>query len=147
MQEAARSLVGVHSLAAFAGSLPPGASSVRHIFCAEVARSGPLLLLRMEANAFLPQQVRRTAGALVQAGLGRMSLESFHALVQGAPAGSAGPPLPAHGLCLVQVRYPAPIFDRDDLLRPSLLWETLLISRGTSFSLTPVGVTPHEEQL
>src|SRR5437763_802421 len=57
----------------------------------------------MEAESFLPHQVRRTVGALRDVGLGRRSLQDFARLLDGSPA-SAGPVAPPQGLSLVLVR-------------------------------------------
>ena len=58
----------------------------------------------MEANAFLPHQVRRMVGALVEVGKGKLSVEEYTALLVGLPA-SAGPAAPPHGLYLERVIY------------------------------------------
>ena len=105
MQEAADSLVGKHDFAAF--SRDEGVSTIRCVHRCEVARRGPLVTLEIEANAFLRQQVRRIAGALVQVGCGRMDVSAFGALLRPAPPASAEPLAPAQGLCLLRVSYPA----------------------------------------
>lgn len=106
MQEAADGLVGKHDFAAF--SRDEGVSTSRCVHRCEVTRRGPLVLLEIEANAFLRQQVRRIAGALVQVGCGRMDESAFRALLRPAPPASAEPLAPAWGLCLLKVSYAAP---------------------------------------
>lgn len=103
MQEAAAGLVGRHDFASFAP--PTGRRTERTVRRAEVRRRGPLVLLEMEADAFLPQQVRRTAGALAQVGLGRLAVQEFQRLVEEPRPGAAGPTAPPQGLCLLRVRY------------------------------------------
>lgn len=99
-------LVGKHDFAAFGGPVdPPGASTVREMFATSVARNGFGLTLSFEANAFLPHQVRRMVGALVETGRGRLTVEAFEMLLRQACPGSAGPAAPARGLCLVGVTY------------------------------------------
>ncbi|MBI4233485.1 MAG: tRNA pseudouridine(38-40) synthase TruA [Chloroflexi bacterium] len=106
MRRAGKALVGVHDFAAFSGPMEhAGASTHRCVLRAQVARRGPLVVLVMEANAFLPHQVRRTAGALVQVGLGKQSVEGFRELLHRGEPGKAAPSLPARGVCLVRVRY------------------------------------------
>jgi tRNA pseudouridine38-40 synthase len=65
-----------------------------------------MVIMEAEANAFLMQQVRRTAGALTLVGMNKMTLEEFGDLVEGRAKGPAGPLLPACGLCLERVVYP-----------------------------------------
>jgi len=117
MERAARSLEGVHDFAAFttdeyAASHP----CVRTVRQACVDRGGDLVTLTLEANAFLPHQVRRTAGALVEVGLGRMTPARFAALVEAPGKLKAGPALPAKGLTLKKVWYPdfPPAANRED---------------------------------
>ena len=62
--------------------------------------------LELEANAVLPQQVRRTAAAVLRVGLGKLTLEAFEALADATVRGAAEQVLPARGLCLQRVVYP-----------------------------------------
>ena len=102
---AARALVGRHDFAAFASRLEdPEASTVRDLYAFEVSRSGDEVRLEVAANAFLPHQVRRMTGALVDVGKGKLRAEDYGRLLAGEPA-SAGPAAPAHGLYLVRVEY------------------------------------------
>lgn len=106
MAAAARTFVGVRDFAAFTVQAARGKSTVRRMDRWEVWRDGELVVMEAEANAFLMQQVRRTAGALTQVGLNKMTLEEFGDLVEGRAKGPAGPLLPACGLCLERVVYP-----------------------------------------
>ena len=104
MQEGARALEGAHDFAAFAG--PYEGSTKRTLQRCEVADRGDgLVTLEMESRSFLPHQVRRTAGALVEVGLGRMTQGGLVALLDRAVPASAGPAAPGHGLYLVKVEY------------------------------------------
>jgi tRNA pseudouridine38-40 synthase len=110
MASAARGVVGTHDFAAFASRLEvEGASTVRQLTCFEVRRRGQTLVCEVEANAFLPHQVRRMVGALVEVGKGKLAAEAYPLLLEGPPA-SAGPAAPAHGLYLVEVTYQEAIF-------------------------------------
>jgi tRNA pseudouridine38-40 synthase len=107
MRSAAASLPGRRDFAAFAGRVsPPGGATVRTLYRCSVERCEPLVIVDMEADAFLPHQVRRTVGALVEVGRGRLIVEGFEALTRTAEPASAGPTAPAHGLCLMRVDYP-----------------------------------------
>lgn len=113
MAAAAKQLVGKHDFAAFASRLEDAsASTVRELNGFEVTRDGTSILFDVEANAFLPHQVRRMTGALVEVGRGKVTLEAYAALLQGAQA-SAGPAAPPHGLYLMAVEYEAPVFRLD----------------------------------
>ncbi len=63
------------------------------------------LVLRVEANAFLRHMVRVLVGTMLECGRGRRTVESFGALLDGAPRSDAGPTALPHGLTLVAVRY------------------------------------------
>ena len=106
MDRAAQTLVGCHDFRAFSGrGMVRGRGSVRRMMRAEVARRGPLVAVELEADAFLPHQVRRIAGTLVRLGLGRMDIPGFRSLTQSDAPDAAGPALPARGLYLVRVKY------------------------------------------
>jgi tRNA pseudouridine38-40 synthase len=103
MSRAAAQLTGRHDFAAFSRSEP--ATTVRCLRRCDVARHGATLTVEMEANAFLRQQVRRTVGALVDVGTGRLSEQALRDLLEQARPNSVGPVAPAHGLTLVSVKY------------------------------------------
>jgi tRNA pseudouridine38-40 synthase len=109
MAAAAQMLVGRHDFAAFASPLEDAGSTLRDLYRFDVTREGELVTFDVVANAFLPHQVRRMVGALVEVGKGRRSAEEYHALLDG-PAASAGPTAPAYGLYLMQVEYVEPLF-------------------------------------
>jgi tRNA pseudouridine38-40 synthase len=111
MNDACRKLIGIHDFAAFASDIgdESGKSHVRNVERADVARDGEMVIFTIVANAFLRHQVRNTAGALMQVGLGKMSAAGFAHLLEVKQPGLAGPALPACGLCLVQVNYPCAI--------------------------------------
>ena len=107
MTMAAACLVGRHGFAAFAGSLGDArASTVRTVYRLDVRRSGRLVVFDMEADAFLPHQVRRTVGALVQVGRGKQTPEQIESMLRRPQPGTAGPAAPPQGLCLMWVTYP-----------------------------------------
>lgn len=108
MQRAAALLVGEHDFASFAALLKqPGATSVRTMYEATVSHEDRLLEFEFRANAFLPHQVRRMVGALVELGRGRLSEQQIAAWLREPRPGAAGPAAPPEGLCLVDVGYAA----------------------------------------
>jgi tRNA pseudouridine38-40 synthase len=111
---AARLLIGQHDFAAFASRLEdPEASTVRELSRFDVCQTDQRVSLDVAGNAFLPHQVRRMTGALVEVGKDKLSVEAYAALLRGEPA-SAGPAAPAHGLYLVRVEYEADPFEVDE---------------------------------
>ncbi len=112
MREAAVSLAGEHDFAAFTQpSLAGRQSTHRRMTRAEVRGCGQRIVLDVEANAFLPRQVRRIAGALTGVGRGRLSVGEFEDMLGRARPGAASFAAPARGLCLMKVRYEDGLFD------------------------------------
>jgi tRNA pseudouridine38-40 synthase len=106
MRRAAMEFVGAHDFAWFAGPLSrPGASTVREVYEARIRRRGDVISLEVEGNSFMPHQVRRMAGALLEVGRGRLEVEGLRSMVGGVSGALAARALPARGLCLVKVRY------------------------------------------
>jgi tRNA pseudouridine38-40 synthase len=122
MRQAARTLVGEHDFAAF-GQPPQGQVTVRRVLVAEWggecplsygwdvggrdvrAQGGTWLNFDIEANAFLYRMVRSVVGTLLLVGQGKMTVEEFKAVLESCDRGQAGPTAPAHGLCLVEIKY------------------------------------------
>jgi tRNA pseudouridine38-40 synthase len=78
---------------------------------AEIAESGALLLLRLEATHFLWRMVCRLVGAVARVGAGQLAVGGLAALLDGAPApASLGAvsewTAASSGLFLERVRYP-----------------------------------------
>jgi tRNA pseudouridine38-40 synthase len=110
MQAAALGVLGVHDFKAFASALEdPAASTVRELVAFEVRRDGSTVSSQLTANAFLPHQVRRMVGALVDVGRGKLTPAQYVALLDGA-ASSSGVTAPPHGLYLVRVEYAEAVF-------------------------------------
>ncbi|MBI4202859.1 MAG: tRNA pseudouridine(38-40) synthase TruA [Chloroflexi bacterium] len=108
MQAALGLLQGSHDFGALAGSPGPGRSTIREVYATRLWQQEDRLNIEIEANAFLPHQMRRMAGMLVSVGAGRLSLEGVAALLErraGAEHVKLAPTLPPHGLCLIEVRY------------------------------------------
>ena len=105
MQQAAEALAGRQDFLACSGPLEAGRTSVRTVFNAGWRCEGDAMLFDIEADAFLPQMVRRVVGALVRVGRNTLEVEEFAGLLRQAQPGSLGPTAPAHGLCLEHVWY------------------------------------------
>ncbi len=105
MRRAADALLGRHDFHAFTPTRTEHVFFERTLLECSVQERGDEVVLVVEADAFLRSMVRTLAGTLLQVGLGRWPAERAAALVDGAGRQDAGPTLPAHGLCLVGVRY------------------------------------------
>lgn len=104
MNYACQILIGEHDFAPFS-SVADGQTH-RRVYQAKVSKKEDLAIFDMEANSFLPHQVRNTVGGLIKVGLGKMKVETFWEMARSMKAGVIGPTAPAHGLCLMRVNYP-----------------------------------------
>jgi tRNA pseudouridine38-40 synthase len=106
MAQAAKGFVGTHDFDRFCGPLPEGkTNTTRTVFKASVRRDGEMVTFDVEANAFLPHQVRRMAGALVDVGRGRLAQEDIRKLIELESTQAVAHSMAARGLCLMEVRY------------------------------------------
>lgn len=106
MIEAAAVFKGMHDFARFSGPLErPDASSVREILAIDISQDAETVRIEVTGNAFLPHQVRRMAGALVDVGLGKVTIEDVQGLLTGPVTGVLARALPPQGLSLVRVQY------------------------------------------
>ena len=105
MQRAAEALLGLHDFAAFCRRRE-GASTIRSMQRLDVQRSGELIELTVQADAFCHSMVRSLVGALAAVGTG-LRPESWPAELLGlgrrADEVTVAPP---HGLNLIAVGYP-----------------------------------------
>lgn len=65
-----------------------------------------LLVFTIQANRFLRGMVRAIVGTLLEIGLGKLTIEDLHNIIQSKDRNRAGRAVPAHGLHLIQVEYP-----------------------------------------
>lgn len=106
MHSAIRLFIGERDFRRFAAPLPDGkSSSVRAIYDASVRQDGDVISIWVTGSAFLHHQVRRMAGSLVDVGRGRLSQNDLQAMIDNAPTDKIAHALPAHGLCLVKIKY------------------------------------------
>lgn len=105
LRACAAALVGRHDLTAFTPSGGYHHVFVRDVLAAGWERDGDLLEFRIEAPAFMRHQNRILIGTMLDVAGGRRTVDSFLALLEGAPRSAAGVTAPAHGLYLESVRY------------------------------------------
>ncbi len=66
-----------------------------------------LLVFKISADRFLRNMVRAIVGTLVDAGLGKIDENDIHQIIQSGIRSKAGKSMPARGLFLTDVGYPA----------------------------------------
>lgn len=106
LRAAARQLVGTHDFAAFRTAGCAARTTVREISVIEVVEEGSLLHIDVRGSGFLRSMVRLIVGTLVEIGRGKRAPDDIAALLARVPGVKCGPTAPAHGLCLMAVRYP-----------------------------------------
>jgi tRNA pseudouridine(38-40) synthase len=74
-----------------------------------VPESTRVVVVEVEANAFLRHMMRRIVATLVEVGLGRLPPAEVAVILGAGDKGRGGQTAPARGLCLEHVRYPAGI--------------------------------------
>ncbi len=121
MAEAARDLVGEHDFSAYRALGCQAKSPVRTVHRLEVLRQGELVILEVEANAFLHHMVRNMAGVLMEIGAGRRPAGWAREVLEGRDRTLGGVTAPPDGLYLVGVRYPER-YGLPALPRPPLVW-------------------------
>ena len=105
MRSAALILLGKQNFCAFSGKQPQGLTFVRNMIRADVWRIDDEIAIEFEANAFLPQQVRRMVAALVDVGYSKMTIENIEQMVKCGVQGMAHKVFPPQGLMLREVKY------------------------------------------
>ena len=113
VNQACQALIGEGNFVSFATCVGVGIKNpIRTVYRAELEKDGEMAIFHMVASSFLPHQVRNTVGALVRVGLGRMTIDEFHSIIEAKELGLARPTAPAGGLCLMRVNYPCPFGER-----------------------------------
>jgi tRNA pseudouridine38-40 synthase len=105
MADAARRLTGLHDFAAFC-KRREGATTLRTLQELTVTRDGAELVCAVRADAFCHSMVRSLVGALIAVGEGRRAVDWPAGLLSRERRADEVGVAPAHGLTLVEVRYP-----------------------------------------
>lgn len=106
MRKAACHLIGAHDFSAF--GVNPGReieNPVRTIKRLDLQREGHYVFIEVEADGFLYKMVRSIVGTLLNVGRGKTEPEEIPAIIESRDRCRAGVTAPAHGLCLVEVKY------------------------------------------
>lgn len=70
-----------------------------------IEERGSSLLFKIKGPAFLYKMVRNLVGTVIMVGRGKLTIEKFSDLLNGAPRESAGPSAPPEGLVLAKIYY------------------------------------------
>ena len=108
LARSAAGVVGTHDFLALCASgsgVAARGDTVRTVTRCTVTRDGAVYTLTVTADGYLYNMVRILAGTVLQAGRGKLDPGEVPAILQSRDRRRAGPTLPAHGLCLLQVDY------------------------------------------
>ncbi len=108
MREAAAFLLGEQDFSAFRAAECQSHSPVRIVHSLQIERQGDWISVDITANAFLHHMVRNVVGLLVAIGAGRVPSEHARALQASRMRDAHVVTVPAAGLYLWAVEYPAP---------------------------------------
>jgi len=107
MHRAAQALLGEHDFGAFRSSECEASHGRREMQHIAVRREGDLVVIDVQANAFLHHMVRNIVGSLLEVGAGAQGEDWMGELLAGCDRRRAGPTAPAGGLVFVGPLYPA----------------------------------------
>lgn len=117
MRAAARELVGVHDFTSFVNPdsqvFEHGGDAVREIYSIDILEEGTQLVICIRGNGFLYHMIRIIVGTLLVIGNGRRAPEDIRTMLAAKDRTTAGPTVPAHGLCLCALRYDAAVTAED----------------------------------
>ncbi len=108
MRTGASYLVGTHDFSSF--GVNPGReveNPTRTIKRLELTRQGHYIFIEVEADGFLYKMVRSIVGTLLKVGVGKIEPDEMPAILKSRDRCRAGATAPPHGLCLLEVKYPA----------------------------------------
>ena len=106
MAAAARCLTDKHDFSAFRGADCQAKSPVKTVYRVAARRQGPLVVMEIEADAFLQHMVRNIVGTLIPIGAGDREPGWCREVLESRDRKTAGPTAPAAGLYLTAVVYP-----------------------------------------
>lgn len=107
MQEAAKYLLGEHDFSAYRGSSCQARSPIRRITNIDIRRQRRMIIVEVEANAFLLHMIRNIGGVLTAIGAGDKPPIWAKQVLDSKDRQQAGVTISPNGLYLVDVEYPA----------------------------------------
>ena len=106
MHAEAQALLGERDFSSFRAASCQSTTAMRNVHFIEVSRRGQLVMIDIQANAFLHHMVRNIAGSLMAVGMGRQGRGWLAQLLERKDRNLAAETAAPHGLYLVKVEYP-----------------------------------------
>lgn len=106
MQQAGNFLLGEHDFSAFRGAGCQANTPNRRVVQLDVTRYRRMIVIEIQANAFLLHMVRNIVGVLIPIGAGDKPLEWAQEVLDSRDRRQAGVTIAPNGLYLVEVTYP-----------------------------------------
>lgn len=107
MHRAAQALLGENDFSAFRTVQCQAPHARRELQAISVRRTGDIVTVEVQANAFLHHMVRNIVGSLLVVGRGEQPERWIAELLAGLDRTQAGPTAPSSGLVFLGPRYPA----------------------------------------
>lgn len=123
MAEAGQFLIGEHDFSSFRAIDCQSKSPYRNVKSLDVLRRNDLVIIDIEANAFLHHMVRNIVGSLMLVGSGKNNPSWIKDVLQSKKRANAGETAPSYGLYLVSVTYPEQFLIPDSPNGPYFLLE------------------------
>ena len=122
MQQASGCLLGEHDFTSYRAVDCQAGNPLRNVKRLDIRREGELIILEIEANAFLQHMVRNIAGVLMTIGRGEAAPAWSQQVLDARDRTQGGITAPAAGLYLVDVSYPQKF---GIPVRPGMTWPFL----------------------
>jgi tRNA pseudouridine38-40 synthase len=105
MITAAGILCGEHDFKSFTSLKTKKKSTVRKIYSIDITKNLGYIDISIIGNGFLQSMVRIIVGTLLEVGYGNIKANEIKEILKKKDRSQAGPPAPAHGLFLKEVKY------------------------------------------
>ncbi|PIE42596.1 MAG: tRNA pseudouridine(38-40) synthase TruA [Gammaproteobacteria bacterium] len=106
MRQGAACLVGEHDFSSFRAVACQSKSPIREIMSLKLYQKGRVIVMDIEANAFLQHMVRNIAGVLMAVGSGKKPPGWVKEVLQHQDRTKGGVTAPPYGLYFMKVHYP-----------------------------------------
>ena len=100
-----RALVGERDCSCFQRTGSDRDNPVCEIYKSRCWKEGDLVYFEIEADAFLRGMVRAIVGTVLELHEGEQPVDQLYGILDTHDRSAGGPSVPAHGLCLVRVKY------------------------------------------